>query len=734
MTLPKPSLFRDLFLALWAVYSLSLSAIAQNDNDEKASFDAAATRSPAVAAVLDMPHESPAERLGAVFTLLDLGELEVAAALLKPVIQLDLDNKACAGLVEKFGTARFLNLARRDKTASADEGSPLAGARKFVQRCLQSAAEYSQSPERLASLVAKLNDQAAEARNAARVDLSVTGTAGAKACLEALANEKNELRRANLMLALAKMRPEVDPLLLAILADGRGQLLRDVAELSGHIGFLDAAPLLGAVAIGDDADSATAAQLALEALGLPRPDADDARALLKSEIERLEAGVGADRRASWDDVAPWWDFAGDRGKLIAENFSSDDRQFLAIARLARVLTSLPGALPEDRQLALVYAFEVTGKFNRSLPPAMATFTDSLSTQALSGTLGLAVHRNRIAAAISCVELLGQRADGAALSSFDGRPTPLAEAVAHADRGLRFAALSAVMKLSPSKSFAGASHVPQALWDFAAGPGAPQAIAASPVATRASDWAGQLRALGFDATPTRTGSETLKTAHASPRLALVLVDSDIGRPLLRETLYQIRSSGAMARVPVAILSSLPHLERARRMAENDPLLLAIARPHDDDAMKNIVGQIEKLHPLPSPELRMQQATSALEWIAELLKAGHPYDELLRNSGQIDWALNTAELAEPALDVLSLLGTAQSQRSLVDFVSNRTVSLELRQQAVSAFASSVSRYGKLLTPSEITQQFDRYNASETADKDTQRVLGQLLDILEDKPLGP
>jgi hypothetical protein len=33
--------------------------------------------------------------------------------------------------------------------------------------------------------------------------------------------------------------------------------------------------------------------------------------------------------------------------------------------------------------------------------------------------------------------------------------------------------------------------------------------------------------------------------------------------------------------------------------------------------------------------------------------------------------------------------------------------------------------------VLRQYDRYNASETADADTQQVLGQILDILEKKP---
>jgi hypothetical protein len=38
--------------------------------------------------------------------------------------------------------------------------------------------------------------------------------------------------------------------------------------------------------------------------------------------------------------------------------------------------------------------------------------------------------------------------------------------------------------------------------------------------------------------------------------------------------------------------------------------------------------------------------------------------------------------------------------------------------------------LLTTSEIRQQYDQYNASETADAATQQVLGSILDTIEKK----
>ena len=105
MTLTVKSLGRSLFPAL--VVGVLLCQTAAAEPEEETLLREAAERSPAVAVVLDSPLETPADRLAAVFTLLDLGEIDIAAAVLTPVLQAELDDPGRAELVERFGTARF---------------------------------------------------------------------------------------------------------------------------------------------------------------------------------------------------------------------------------------------------------------------------------------------------------------------------------------------------------------------------------------------------------------------------------------------------------------------------------------------------------------------------------------------------------------------------------------------------------------------------------------------------
>ncbi len=704
-----------------ALLVLTCCATSWAQPNEVLTLEEAMLRGPAVASVLDMPRKTPAEQLSAVFTLLDLGEGDVAALVWEGMSVEDFGEGTQAELVEKFGTARFLKLARRGA------GDRLSGVRAFVENCLAAAAKRGRDPKRLAKLIGDLGDESEAVRHMARADLAVTGDAGAVVCLEALARADEPQLRTELLLTLARMRPGVEPLLVASVAEGRGQFRRDVVELTGYLHLQDAVPWLAAIVAGADQDPrvVSAAYAALEKMGLSTPSQTDARAVVLNAIGRLES-----RRLPTLPDAQWWSFDVEKKRLAARTVTPTERHLLTLGRLTRLLGELPGATSGDRRLALIYAYQISRLLDQPLPSNFQQSADALGAVELSEILREAIDGHQLTAAIACARLLGSRGDAAALHSRgDGRRSPLAAALVHGNRELRFAALEAIMKLAPKRSFAGASGVPRALWSFATGAGAPQVVVASSVAGQANDWAGQLRGLGYEALPVATGREALRVASELSRLELILLDSDVGRPLLREVVYQLRNSSQMAHLPVAVLSSSHGLSRARHLAEHDGHLLATPRPHDLEAMKTVLSRLGKLGTeRPTLERRSAQAVAALGWLAQLLETGHPYDEMLRDAQLVSQTLYTPELTKASIRLLAVLGTAGSQQLLVDCASTHSLPIAMRQRAVDALEQSVGRYGKLLTAEETHRQYDRYNASETADSETKKVLGQVLDTLE------
>jgi hypothetical protein len=234
---------------------------------------------------------------------------------------------------------------------------------------------------------------------------------------------------------------------------------------------------------------------------------------------------------------------------------------------------------------------------------------------------------------------------------------------------------------------------------------------------------------------KNGREALVAAidpAVAPRLGVIVLDSDIGQPLLGEVVYQLRASDLTANVPILIAASAPRLAAAQRVAEANSLVYATPRPHGDGALANVVKEALALKPTPlaSTEVRTAQAKQALGWLAKLLSENAPYDELKRDAFLVDRTLLAPELAAPSVAVLAALGTPESQTALVDFASMNSLPIETRQAAADALAASVKQFGVQLKREQIVRQYDRYNASEAADKPTQELMGRLLDVIEKK----
>jgi hypothetical protein len=135
-------------------------------------------------------------------------------------------------------------------------------------------------------------------------------------------------------------------------------------------------------------------------------------------------------------------------------------------------------------------------------------------------------------------------------------------------------------------------------------------------------------------------------------------------------------------------------------------------------------------LVSYDERLDQASRALDHLRNLGK--HPelyhFYDLQRQVPAALTALDTPQLAAKAAELLGMIGSTKAQRSLVNLASQRTRPLTERQAAVKAFTQAVEEHGVLLTRDEILLQYDRYNASEFLDADTQQVLGGILDAIE------
>jgi hypothetical protein len=94
-----------------------------------------------------------------------------------------------------------------------------------------------------------------------------------------------------------------------------------------------------------------------------------------------------------------------------------------------------------------------------------------------------------------------------------------------------------------------------------------------------------------------------------------------------------------------------------------------------------------------------------------------------------ALEVPPLVDVAIPLLAELGTPACQLALVNLASAPAGALATRQAAAAAFGTNVTRHGILLTRAQIMRQYDRYNASENHDRQSQAALAAILDSMEE-----
>ncbi|MEX2559644.1 MAG: hypothetical protein WD403_07000 [Pirellulales bacterium] len=240
--------------------------------------------------------------------------------------------------------------------------------------------------------------------------------------------------------------------------------------------------------------------------------------------------------------------------------------------------------------------------------------------------------------------------------------------------------------------------------------------------------GLLAELGYEVEATTSARQVLAIAASSPDFEVALIDMTLASPTSAQLIQQLRSDNRTARLPVGILASSDQLERARELVRDLPLADVVVRPQDARAMEyQLTGLLEAASAVPAAE-RQSQAARALEWLAELSVAPTGLYNLRRVEASVATAVWAPPLAQRAAEVLAALGTQLSQKTLVDVASQALQPLESRQAAARAFAESVARHGTLLTSGEILLQYDRYNQSETQDRQTQLVLASILDSVE------
>ncbi len=194
--------------------------------------------------------------------------------------------------------------------------------------------------------------------------------------------------------------------------------------------------------------------------------------------------------------------------------------------------------------------------------------------------------------------------------------------------------------------------------------------------------------------------------------------------------QFRRDPRTARLPIGLVALPDDLERLERFALRTPEAAAFLQPTDEAQMRvrasQLLDQAGRWH-MPAAE-RKAHADAALDWL--VVEAARPelvYD-VYRQEPAVAAALYVPDLSKRASNVLAELGTATSQRSLLEMADLAAQPLPLREAAAVALGRSIDQFGLRLSRDEILQQYEIYNSNAGRNGDTHVVLSTVLDAIE------
>jgi len=687
-------------------------------------------RDPAVEAILDSKPTTPLALIRAGKALSDLQRPDLARAHFKKVLAAGLDAKGLAALVDELGSELFVEIGARAELVP--EGRQLADA------ALAAKAEQLRAPERLSSLIQKLQDPTPDVRSQAIAGLQEADVAAVPPLVAVLVDPKRAAEHANVRAALVALGSDVDAPIAAMLDASDPRLAAEaVRVLGGSRASTPAYFLLGPCyeEKGNPEVRAAALAAARRVWG-SIPTRQEAARMLADLSKRYTQQREPMSEAALGRVIIWtWDDA--KKLLVPKTYTLEGASRWFAARFAREAYAIR---PESKELLVLCLASMLDEaahasgLDRPLGMEKGSPADRASAfppETVEDVLVYSMASGQSGAATAAARILGRMPAAAALLYRRAEPCPLVLALRHPDRRLRLAAVEALMRMQPGTLYAGASYLPEALAFMASSAGARRALVASPRIEDCMRLGGLLTKSGLRGDNATSGRQILQKAIRLADYELIFVEAAISDPTVDFLLQAIRRDGRTALLPVGVLARAGDLERAAHMARNDPRAEVFSRPQDEQSAG---WQVEQLlarsagDAIPAAE-RLRHAALALDWLAELSGPKGPrFYDLSQVKDPVVAALEQPELGVRATIVLGNLGVPEAQHALVDLASLGTAPLALRRAALEAFRGSVHRWGILLTIAQIRLQYDRYNKSEKENEASRALLGMILDCIE------
>ncbi len=704
---------------------------------EKTEQDFLATLTPAEAAILGQNPQNAAEWLVAAIRVARVGRVEFAKMLTQKSLDAPEGSPAeCAAAIDSLGAGR----------ASYFVANPAIGeiGTQAVERVSEIARRHWEDEATLRDALARMNRGNPDERAAATLDVRKGGNAAIVLLTKDLVAGSDEQRRVAKSF-LTFFKGEAVDALLAALRDADEATLAPVVDALGEIADKRIAVELAVrywrgIA---DADVAAAFETALTAHWGSVPTRADVarfadeqadgywkRTLLfpivldgETTVWRWDEATAAPVRetkpidVAYRDAVAFWAQAACETATDAENGAAPS----TLATSKAVVATAERVLYE---VGLDAGRDGIATFEAELP--------NLTVEQLVAALDYALSTNRFRGALIPVLLLQTRGDETLCYSNNSEPTAIVRAATCADRRVRFEAATAIVGWNPTRSYLGSSRVAATLAWFATASGERLAVVASPKLDETGRLGQLLARQGFKAISATTGRDLLLRAQANADVELIWTTAAVRTPDLRVVAQTLRSDVRTSDAPMLVgYATEAEGTAAGALVGAEPNAATAPLPFD---LESGVWATQRLLDATQPEqvpveLRLAQSKAALRALLTIETARQGVlDDVVDWNETISRTLSTPALFDVGLEVAATLKTAFAQNKLAELIGDTRFDVATRRQALVALKRQWAANGSLLRGPEIVKMYDRYNASENEDVETQKVLSEALDAFE------
>ena len=650
-----------------------------------------------------------------------------AKAMLARLQALQLNDEQLLDLTAKIGSSFFQEIyLNRDL-------QPIG--RAVGDYVLQGAHRGLQSPKRYDSLLRSLNSDDISARNTALRQLRTIGEPAMANILNAFTQDNRIEQFSGLRSALKALATELPQPIIAAGTANDPQVKLEAIRALAKINSKEALSVLYLAILTPNQDNlirSTALEILAKRAGAHIDSFQIEKWFRQETMEalKLKRDPVLIRQSSnvwiWDDKLQ---------KVISQPSNTALDRCRRASYFARGLYESNPLSTANRELYLMTQLELAKRVagpNSAIDTAKQIQKLRLTASETNALLHSAIKNELFPAAAACCEILKSMGDVSVLTQLSGNYPPLTHAILSGERSVQFAALDAIAQLDPKQAFPGSSHAVTLAVFLASGSGQPAALIGDHRLDVAQTYAATVASSGLRGEAAQTGRELFKIATTNSDIEVILIRDNITSPGFDSLIQQLRNDWRTSRTPIALLyDDARRSQRAMlRLSRNNVTAIPFTSTpsligSSVDQMVNQVSTFRQDH-----LQRNRQANVAIHWLAKIAKDRQAYSffSLGRHQEKIRQLIYQPGFSTPVSEILSNIATPEAQRQLLDFASESGLPIEQRQQAVTAFQAAVKRVGILLTTDEILLQYNRYNASRTQPKETQQLLGSVLDIIE------